>query len=106
MPADNYSTWLAVGMALKDWDSVRGLALWDEWSRTSPKYEAGTCAAKWETFSGANAQGETVTAKTVTYSGTTFLQVTVTYDLTGTSFFNVFPIQSMTRTVQMPMMPQ
>lgn len=65
LPAENYSTWLAVGMALKDWDSVRGLALWDDWSRTSPKYQAGTCAAKWETFSGANAQGETVTAKTV-----------------------------------------
>ena len=65
LPADNYTTWLTVGMALKDWDSVKGLTLWEEWSRTSAKYEAGTCAAKWETFSGANAQGETVTAKTV-----------------------------------------
>lgn len=65
LPADNYATWLTVGMALKDWDSIRGLRLWEEWSKTSAKYEAGTCAAKWETFSGANAQGETVTAKTV-----------------------------------------
>jgi len=48
----------------------------------------------------------TVTATTVTHSGTSFLQVTVTYDLTGTSCFNFFPISSMTRTVEMPMMPQ
>ncbi len=47
-----------------------------------------------------------VTATTVTYSGTQFIQVTVTYDMTGTSFFNLFPVNSMTRTVQMPMMPQ
>jgi Flp pilus assembly protein TadG len=47
----------------------------------------------------------TVTPTTVTYSGTQFIQVTVTYDMTGTSFFNLFPVNSMTRTVQMRMMP-
>jgi Flp pilus assembly protein TadG len=48
----------------------------------------------------------TVTASTVTYSGTQFVQVTVTYDMTGTAFFTLFPVSSITRTVQMPMMPQ
>jgi Flp pilus assembly protein TadG len=48
----------------------------------------------------------TVTATTVTYSSTKFIQVTVTYDMTGTSAFTLFPVGSMTRTVQMPMMPQ
>jgi Flp pilus assembly protein TadG len=48
----------------------------------------------------------TVTATTVTYSGTQFIQVTVTYDLTGTSMFSLYPVNTITRTVQMPMMPQ
>ena len=48
----------------------------------------------------------TVTPTLVTYSGTQFIQVKVTYDLTGTHYFNFFPVNSMTRTVQMPMMPQ
>jgi Flp pilus assembly protein TadG len=48
----------------------------------------------------------TVTATTVTNSGTKFIQVTVSYDMTGTSFFNLFPCNNLTRTVQMPMMPQ
>jgi len=52
------------------------------------------------------ATNPTVTATTVTHSGTQFLQVTVTYDMTGTSYFNLFPCNSMTRTVEMPMMPQ
>src|SRR5207253_420119 len=48
----------------------------------------------------------TVTATTVTYSGQQFIQVTVTYDMTGTSIFPIFHVNSMSRTVQMPMMPQ
>ena len=52
------------------------------------------------------AANPTVTATQVTNSSTKFVQVTVTYNLTGTSYFNLFPVNSMTRTVQMPMMPQ
>jgi Flp pilus assembly protein TadG len=52
------------------------------------------------------ASNPTVTATTVTNSGTKFVQVTVTYDMTGTSCFTLFPVSSMARTVQMPMMPQ
>lgn len=48
----------------------------------------------------------TVTATIVTDAGTQFVQVTVTYDMTGTSYFNLFPCNSMTRTIEMPMMPQ
>jgi Flp pilus assembly protein TadG len=47
----------------------------------------------------------TVTAAMVTHAGTQFLQVTVVYDMTGTSYFNLFPCNSMSRTVEMPMMP-
>lgn len=47
-----------------------------------------------------------VTHSVVTYSGTQFIQVTVTYDITGTSLFNLYPVNTITRTVQMPMMPR
>ena len=47
----------------------------------------------------------TVTATTVTYSGKPFIQVTVTYDMTGTSAFSFFPVTSVTRSVLMRMMP-
>ncbi|MBV8608162.1 MAG: PriCT-2 domain-containing protein, partial [Singulisphaera sp.] len=42
--------WLGVGFALHDWDTSHGLDLWEEFSRRSPKYEPGVCAAKWATF--------------------------------------------------------
>jgi len=46
---DNYDDWLAVGMALSELGDA-GLALWDEWSRGSRKYQPGVCAEKWKTF--------------------------------------------------------
>jgi virulence-associated protein E/bifunctional DNA primase/polymerase-like protein/primase-like protein len=48
--ADDYEQWIQVGMALKGLGEI-GLALWDDWSKKSPKYRPGDCAAKWETFS-------------------------------------------------------
>jgi Flp pilus assembly protein TadG len=53
-----------------------------------------------------NSTNPTVTATTVTYSGTQFIQVTVEYNMEGTSYFNLFPVNSMTRSIQMRMMPQ
>jgi Flp pilus assembly protein TadG len=51
----------------------------------------------------------TVTATTATYtSGTAtqqVIQVTVSYDMTGTAVFSLYPVNNVTRTVQMPMMP-
>jgi Primase C terminal 2 (PriCT-2) len=46
---DDYDKWLKVGMALAGLGSD-GLNLWDNWSRQSPKYEEGCCAAKWNSF--------------------------------------------------------
>jgi hypothetical protein len=48
--ADNYSDWIKVGMCLRTLGDA-GLALWNEWSRQSAKYEEGVCEQKWETFS-------------------------------------------------------
>lgn len=48
---EDYKQWLRVGQILHalDQGSVT-LRVWDEWSRRSPKYEAGACEAKWRTF--------------------------------------------------------
>lgn len=46
--ADNYQTWLEVGMALHSAGAY--CSDWDEWSRQSPKYTASECEKKWRTF--------------------------------------------------------
>lgn len=47
--ADDYAEWVKVGMSLAKLGDT-GLALWDEWSRQSPKYQEGDCERKWRTF--------------------------------------------------------
>ena len=46
--ADDYQTWLEVGMALHS--SGANCADWDEWSRQSSKYQSGECERKWKSF--------------------------------------------------------
>ncbi len=62
IPADSYDDWCMVGMAIKDSDESL-LWLWDDWSRTSPKYKPGDCAKKWTSFR--RADGDRVTLGTV-----------------------------------------
>ena len=47
-----------------------------------------------------------ITVTTPTTSGTQFINVSVTYSLSGVSYFNFYSVPSITRSVQMPMMPQ
>jgi predicted P-loop ATPase len=47
----HYDSWLAVGMALNDWDQSRGLDLWLEWSAKSPKHDDATTRDKFASFS-------------------------------------------------------
>ncbi|MFQ4143288.1 bifunctional DNA primase/polymerase [Chlorogloeopsis sp. ULAP02] len=47
--ADDYITWIQVGMALKS-VSPTLLEAWDTWSQLSPKYKPGECAYKWQSF--------------------------------------------------------
>lgn len=47
--ADDYSDWLAVGMALHSVDDSL-LLEWDSWSRQSSKYKPGDCDRKWKSF--------------------------------------------------------
>lgn len=50
---DDYQSWIEVGMAVFNatGGSAEGLAIWDQASRQSAKYEPGVCNGKWKTFS-------------------------------------------------------
>lgn len=62
IPADDYDTWVTVGMALKH--EGYGCELWDRWSRKSAKYKEGVCERKWKSFNEQNA-GEPATGGTI-----------------------------------------
>jgi predicted Fe-S protein YdhL (DUF1289 family) len=46
---DEYTGWLHVGMALRELGAI-GYEFWLAWSAPSPKYDAGECQDKWQTF--------------------------------------------------------
>ena len=50
--ADDYDTWLQVGMALHSVGDDALLSDWIHWSATSGKFEPGVCEAKWRSFQG------------------------------------------------------
>jgi hypothetical protein len=45
---DNYSTWIRIGMILKQLGAP--LALWEEVSRRGKKYKNNDCSSRWEKF--------------------------------------------------------
>ncbi len=53
---DDYDEWLRVGMSLRQLGDA-GLALWHDWSSTSPKYVADVLDAKWDGFADASGSG-------------------------------------------------
>lgn len=57
---DDYSSWLEVGMALKESGVSVAFDLWDAWSQASIKYDADITSAKWESFKRKGGKGETV----------------------------------------------
>jgi len=59
--ADDYDTWIKVGMALHS--AGANCADWDNWSKQSSKYESGVCERKWKSFT--NFSGTPVTIATL-----------------------------------------
>ena len=51
--ADDYDTWVRVGMALHSVGDDALLQDWISWSASSGKFEPGVCEAKWRTFQAA-----------------------------------------------------
>ena len=52
--ADDYDTWLKIGMALHSAGDDSLLQDWIRWSAISGKFEPGICEAKWKTFNGSS----------------------------------------------------
>ncbi len=73
IPADEYDTWLKVGMALYEhYDGQRkGLELWDNWSSNADNYDADILKAKWQSFKTSTEVTNAVTAKTILALATT-----------------------------------
>lgn len=46
--ADDYNHWIGVGAALRGAAVAGACDLWDDWSRTSARWQEGACAAKWD----------------------------------------------------------
>jgi hypothetical protein len=61
-----YDTWLMLGMALHSTETPWAEALWDTWSRQSPKFQAAKQGASWQSF-------QTNRAKTVSIGSLFFL---------------------------------
>ena len=60
LDASDHEVWVRVGMALFAWaPGDRGKALWEDWSRTSPTYDASKADRYWGAF-GQMLSGETL----------------------------------------------
>lgn len=49
-PGIEYNEWSRIGMALHEAMGDAGLAVWENWSRTSGKYKEGDCTSRWNGF--------------------------------------------------------
>lgn len=65
--ADDYDTWLQIGMSLyHQYDGgERGLELWDEWSSTADNYDRDALDDKWSTFDISSKGRAPVTARLI-----------------------------------------
>jgi hypothetical protein len=57
------SEWVKIGQALHEWDSVKGLQLWDDWSKGGDTYVDGECEKRWKSFK----KGKGVTLGTIAH---------------------------------------
>lgn len=48
--ADDYQSWISVGMALHSTDAPEAFGLWDEYAQRSAKYDPAAQRAKWTSF--------------------------------------------------------
>jgi hypothetical protein len=62
-PSMKNDEWVKVGMALHDWDPIKGKELWEEWSQAGDNYEEGETDKRWKSFK----IGHGVTLGTISY---------------------------------------
>ena len=49
-PSMSNDEWVKIGMALHDWDTIRGLDLWEKWSKDGDNYQDGETEKRWRSF--------------------------------------------------------
>lgn len=49
-PSCSNDEWVRVGMALKHWDNVEGLKIWEQWSKEGENYQEGETSKRWKSF--------------------------------------------------------
>ncbi len=61
--------WVKIGMALHNWHPVKGLELWETWSKPGRNYQKGETAKRWESFTSSDGMdvGSGVTLGTVVH---------------------------------------
>ncbi|MEO1374774.1 MAG: PriCT-2 domain-containing protein [Cyanobacteria bacterium J06635_10] len=64
--ADNYWSWLRIGIALHNISDKELLTDWDNWSAMSSKYKPGECSLKWASFARSPNKGK-ISIKTLKY---------------------------------------
>lgn len=69
--ADNYWSWLKIGIALHNISDKELLADWDIWSSMSSKYRPGECSLKWASFARSTNKGK-ISMKTLRYYASQF----------------------------------
>lgn len=50
IPNEDYNQWITVGMAIYHSGADGGFSVWDEWSKTSKKYNKTEISKKWDSF--------------------------------------------------------
>ena len=50
IPADDYETWIQIGMSIKVAVGDDGITIWDEWSSTAKNYDADVIPKHWQSF--------------------------------------------------------
>lgn len=67
IPADDRDTWVMAAMALKDEYGEMGFDAWDNWSRTSEKYNRASAVATWRSIRGAGITIASLFAEAIKY---------------------------------------
>ena len=62
-PSMKNDEWVKVGMALHDWDPIKGKDLWEDWSKLGDNYKKGETEKRWKSFN----IGHGVTLGTINY---------------------------------------
>lgn len=59
-PSVGNDEWVRIGMALHNWHPVKGLEIWEDWSKAGTNYVEGETAKRWQSFTADTSGGVTL----------------------------------------------